>query len=127
MQPVLWSPADISWVEQANERLRAKDQPPVVTEQCPRIVYAATGFAMWRPMAEAMGWPDKPIGWKQIAELAGDPQGWAKYGHPEWGQFKFGHAHPEQSSTGMSMLTTLAYAAAGKTSGLTRTTSGAPR
>ena len=80
----------------------------MVSEQCPRIVYAATGFAMWRPMAEALGWPDKPIGWKTIAELAGDPQGWAKYGHPEWGQFKFGHAHPEKSSTGFSMLATLA-------------------
>ena len=91
----------------------------MVSEQCPRIVYAATGFAMWRPMAEALGWPDQPIGWKTIAELAGDPQGWAKYGHPEWGQFKFGHAHPEQSTTGFSMLAALAYAAAGKSSGLT--------
>ena len=119
MQPTLWSPADISWIEQANGRLNEKGRPPVVGEQCPRIVYAATGFAMWRPMAEALGWPDKPIGWKQIAELAGDPQGWARYGHPEWGQFKFGHAHPEKSSTGFSMLATLAYAATGKTSGLT--------
>jgi Ca-activated chloride channel homolog len=74
---------------------------------------------IWRSMAEALGWPDKPIGWKTIVDLAGDPQGWAKYGHPEWGQFKFGHAHPEQSTTGFNMLATLAYAAAGKTSGLT--------
>jgi len=74
---------------------------------------------MWRPMAEALGWPDKPIGWKQIVDLAGDPQGWAKYGHPEWGQFTFGHTHPEQSSTGFNILASLAYAAAGKTSALT--------
>ena len=73
----------------------------------PPIVYIPTGFAMWRPMAEALGWPDKPIGWKQIVELAGDPQGWAKYGHPEWGQFTFGHAHPEQSSTGFNILASL--------------------
>jgi Ca-activated chloride channel homolog len=119
MQPVLWSPADISWVEQANQKLKGEGKPPVVSEECPRIVYAATGFAMWRPMAEALGWPDKPISWKQIVELAGDPQGWAKYGHPEWGQFKFGHSHPEQSSTGFNMLASLAYAAAGKTEGLT--------
>ena len=119
LQPTLWSPGDISWVEQANRLLKEQDMAPVVSEQCPRIVYAATGFAMWRPMAEVLGWPDNPIGWKQIVELAGDPQGWAKYGHPEWGQFKFGHAHPEQSTTGFSMLATLAYAAAGKTSGLT--------
>jgi Ca-activated chloride channel homolog len=119
LQPTLWSPADISWVEQANQTLKGQGKPPVVSEECPRIVYAATGFAMWRPMAEALGWPDKPVSWKQIVELAGDPQGWAKYGHPEWGQFKFGHSHPEQSSTGFNMLASLAYAAAGKTEGLT--------
>lgn len=118
LQATLWSPSDISWVEQANQLLKDKGQPPVVSEACPPIAYIATGFAMWRPMAEALGWPDEPIGWKQITELAGDPQGWAKYGHPEWGQFKFGHSHPEQSSTGFNMLASLAYAAAGKTSEL---------
>jgi Ca-activated chloride channel family protein len=74
---------------------------------------------MWRPMAEALGWPDKPIGWKQIVELAGDPQGWARYGHPEWGQFTFGHSHPEHSTFGFNVLASLAYAAAGKTKDLT--------
>jgi Ca-activated chloride channel family protein len=119
LQPTMWSPADISWVEQANRLLKEQEKPPVVNEECPRIVYAATGFMMWRPMAEALGWPDEPIGWKTIVDLAGDPQGWAKYGHPEWGQFKFGHTHPEQSSTGFNMLATLAYATAGKTKDLT--------
>jgi Ca-activated chloride channel family protein len=119
LQPVLWSPGDISWVEQANLQLKDNNQQPIVTEECPPIAYIPTGFAMWRPMAEALGWPDKPIGWKQIVDLAGDPQGWARYGHPEWGQFKFGHSNPEQSTTGFNMLATLAYAAAGKTSGLT--------
>ena len=119
LQPTLWSPGDISWVEQANQQLQAAGKQPVVTAECPRVVYAPTGFAMWRPMAEALGWPDKPIGWREIADLAGDPQGWAKYGRPQWGQFKFGHAHPEQSTTGFNMLATLAYAAASKTEGLT--------
>lgn len=118
LRPSLWSPGDISWIEQANQQLRDAGRAPIVTEDCPRVVYAATGFAMWRPMAEALGWPDKPIGWRQIVALAADPQGWAGYGHPEWGQFKFGHTHPEQSTTGFNMLATLAYAAAGKTSGL---------
>jgi Ca-activated chloride channel homolog len=119
LQPTMWSPADISWVEQANRLLKEQGKPALVSETCPRIVYAPTGFMMWRPMAQALGWPDKPVGWKTIIELAGDPQGWAKYGHPEWGQFKFGHTHPEQSSTGFNMLVSLAYAAAGKTEGLT--------
>ncbi len=119
LQPTLWSPGDISWIEVANQIVRDQGRPPLVTENCPRLVYAATGFAMWRPMAEALGWPDQPIGWAEIVALAADPQGWAAYGHPEWGQFKFGHAHPEHSTTGFSMLATLAYAALDTTTNLT--------
>ena len=119
LKPVLWSPGDVSWIDQANQLLKDRGQGEIVKGECPPIVYIPTGFAMWRPMAEALGWPDKPIGWKQIVDLAGDPQGWAKYGHPEWGQFTFGHTHPEQSSTGFNILASLAYAAAGKTDGLT--------
>ena len=51
-------------------------------------------FAMPKPMAEALGWPGKAIGWAELAELAADPKGWAKYGHPEWGAFKLGKTNP---------------------------------
>jgi len=118
-QPTVWSPGEISPVDLANQLRKDRGQPPLVTEPCQPVVYAATGFAMWRPMAEAMGWPDKPIGWDEIVTLAADPQGWASYGHPEWGTFKFGHAHPEHSTTGMTMLATLAYNALDRTDGLT--------
>jgi Ca-activated chloride channel homolog len=120
LKPVLWSPGDTSWIDQANELLKNLGQGQIVKDECPPVVYVPTGFIMWRPMAEALGWPNKPIGWKQIVELADDPQGWAKYGHPAWGPFTFGHTHPEQSTTGFNILASLAYAAAGKTEGLTR-------
>ncbi len=119
IQPVVWSPGDMSWVEQANQTWQDMGNGTLVAEECPRVAYAATGFAMWQPMAEAMGWPDTPIGWQDIVELATDPEGWARYGHPEWGQFKFGHTHPEHSTTGFSLLANLAYAALDMTSGLT--------
>jgi Ca-activated chloride channel family protein len=119
IQPAVWSPGDMSWVEQANQVSRDRGIGPLVKEDCPRIVYAATGFAMWLPMAEAMGWPDTPIGWDDIVELATDPKGWSRYGHPEWGQFKFGHTHPEHSTTGFALLANLVYASLDITSGLT--------
>jgi Ca-activated chloride channel family protein len=77
------------------------------------------GIGMWRPMAEAMGWPDAAIGWDEIVALAADPEGWARYGHPEWGQFKFGHTHPDSSNTGFLAMSTFAYAALDRTAGLT--------
>jgi Ca-activated chloride channel family protein len=119
VQPTIWSPGEISWVDSANEINKNHGKPPLVSQPCPTIVYSATGFAMWRPMAEALGWPDQPIGWDEIVELSANPEGWAAYGHPEWGSFKFGHAHPEQSTTGFTMMATLAYNALDITSGLT--------
>ena len=70
IKPVVWSPGDMSWIEGANQVWKDRTNRPLVTEECPSTVYAATGFAMWRPMAEAMGWPDEPIGWGTIVELA---------------------------------------------------------
>ena len=119
IQPTVWSPGDQSWVDQANQTWQARTGQPLVSETCAPTVYDPIGFAMWRPMAEAMGWPKQAIGWDRLAALAADPQGWAAYGHPEWGQFKFGHTLPDYSNSGLLIMTTLAYDKLGLTSGLT--------
>src|SRR6185436_3322348 len=43
---------------------------------------------MWEPMARALGWPAKPIGWAEVADFAASGAGWSRYGHPEWGAGK---------------------------------------
>lgn len=117
-KPTVWSPGDQSWVDGANQVWRDRTGKPLIPDACQPTVLAPIGFAMWRPMAEALGWPDKPIRWQDLVKLSEDPQGWSSIGHPEWGQFKFGHTHPGFSNTGMLMLTSLAYSIVGKTSGL---------
>ena len=47
------------------------------------------------------------------------PEGWAAYGHPQWGKFKFGHTHPEFSNSGLIALFAEVYAGTGKVAGLT--------
>jgi Ca-activated chloride channel family protein len=69
-------------------------------------------------MAEALGWPDKPVGWADILRLAQSPNGWADLGHPEWGAFKLGKTNPNFSTSGLSALVAQTYAATGKTAGL---------
>jgi len=118
-QPVVWSPGDQSWVDEANRVWRDRNGKLLIPDACTQTIYAPIGFAMWRPMAEALGWPDKPISWDDIVKLSADPQGWESLGHPEWGQFKFGHTHPDYSNVGLLSLTTLAYSALSKTEGLT--------
>lgn len=119
LQPTVWSPGDYSWVASANEVWRDRTGQLLVSEDCPQTTLAPSGLAMWRPMAEALGWPGTPIGWSDLIELSAAPDGWASVGHPEWGSFKFGHTHPDYSNTGLLMMTSLAYFATGKTNGLT--------
>ena len=118
-QPVAWSPGDQSWVDQANETWRQRTNRPLASQSCEPTVYAPLGFAMWRPMAETLGWPNTPIGWDKIVELAADPNGWATYGRPEWRQFRFGHTHPAYANSGLLSMTSFVYGIAGKTDTLT--------
>lgn len=120
-QPAAWSPGDGSWVDGLNAVWKDRTRQTLINQPCTPTVYAPIGFTMWRPMAEALGWPDKPISWDDIAALSADPKGWASKGHPEWGQFKFGHTHPSYSNVGLLMMTALAYSTEGKTAGLSST------
>jgi Ca-activated chloride channel family protein len=117
-KPVVWSPGSDLWVTAINQAWRDRTGKAITSESCPPTLRLPLAIAMWRPMAEALGWPETPIGWDDIAELSTDPEGWAAYGHPEWGQFKFGHPHPEHSNSGMLSLVAEVYSAAGVTEGL---------
>lgn len=119
LQPVVWSPGEMTWVDQLNERWNRDNQTPVMSKTCDATVLTPVGLAMWRPMAEAMGWPEDPISWAELIELANDPQGWASYGHPEWGRLRLGHTHPQYSSAGLLFLTSVIYAIIGKTDNIT--------
>ena len=121
IQPVIWSPGSGIWVEKANQTWRDLVGRSLVpnTDACPATLHIPLVIGIWQPMAEALGWPDTPIGWGDLADLATNPEGWAAYGHPEWGRFKFGHAHPDFSNSAMLSVIAEAYAAAGKTEGLT--------
>jgi Ca-activated chloride channel family protein len=117
--PALWSPASSAWGEVLNERLTASGGSPMAPEDPTPFMLTPLVIAMPQPMAEALGWPDTPIGWADILELARSPQGWAAKGHPEWGPFRLGKTNPNFSTSGLSALIAQTYAATGTTTGLT--------
>jgi Ca-activated chloride channel family protein len=119
LSPVAWSPGDGSWVEQINQSWQQRANKPINSQTCQATVYAPLGFAMWRPMAEALGWPETPIGWDTIVDLAADPEGWASYGRPEWGQFRFGHTHPGYANSGLLSMTAFVHGVVGSEGQLT--------
>jgi len=105
-------------VANADWRAREHSEDLVVGEP-PDLVISPVVIALWQPMAQALGWPDEPIGWADVATMAISDEGWAAYGYPEWGSFKFGHTHPEYSNSGIVSVIAEAYAGAGKQRGLT--------
>ena len=117
-KPVVWSPGEASWIAQFNEQWKVSHNRPAASGPCMPTIYTPSGIAMWRPMAEALGWPATPVSWKTLIDLAADPQGWSRYGHPEWGKLKLGYTHPQYSSAGLLFLTSVAYGITGQPSGL---------
>ncbi|MEM7531064.1 MAG: VWA domain-containing protein [Chloroflexota bacterium] len=116
--PVVWSPGSGSWVAQLNDEWRVRHNQNISSESCESTIYTPLGLAMWRPMAETLGWPDTPISWETLVTLAGDPDGWGSYGRPEWGRFLFGQAHPGYSNAGLLTTTSFIYDITGKTGDL---------
>src|SRR5262245_11091401 len=92
----LLSPASGAFVELGNAESKAKTGKTLFGETR-NLVLSPVVIAMWKPMAEALGWPAKQVGWSDIHALARDPKGWERLGaeYKQWGRFRFGHTHPE--------------------------------
>lgn len=118
-RPTVFTPAASLWGTVVNERRTKAGKPAVVPKDFRPVMLTPVVIAMPEPMAAALGWPDKPIGWGDVAALAQDPQGWARFGHPEWGPFRLGKTDPHISTSGFNATIAAAYAGAGKLRDLT--------
>jgi Ca-activated chloride channel family protein len=113
-KPTAWSPASSLW----GRLLNFQADRPYVTAQNPSLVRSPLVIAMWEPMARALGWPKKDLGWADVLRLARSKAGWADYGHPEYGSFKLVHTNPDFSTAGLSSVVAEYYSATGKREGL---------
>jgi Ca-activated chloride channel family protein len=118
LRPVAWSPGAESWVQELDAQWRQRTGGTLSSSPCRPTIMTPLGIAMWRPMAEALGWPSQKVGWKTIIDLAENPDGWGSLGHPEWGQLKLGYPHPGYSNVGMLFLASVIYGIKGKTANL---------
>jgi Ca-activated chloride channel family protein len=119
-QPAVWTPASAAWVALLKQRLASGDKGGLVPDgKPPMIAQSPVVLAMPKPMAEALGWPDKPIGWGDVLGLTTDPNGWGAKGHPEWGRFKLGKTNPHYSTSGLNATIGAYFAATGRSTDLT--------
>ncbi|MER7281363.1 extracellular solute-binding protein [Dactylosporangium sp. NPDC000244] len=119
-QPAVWTPASASWVALLKQRLASGDKGGLVPDgKLPMIAQSPLVLAMPKPMAEALGWPDKQIGWGDVFGLINDPNGWGSKGHPEWGKFRLGKTNPHFSTSGLNATVGAYFAATGRSTDLT--------
>ena len=120
LKPHVVSPASGAYLTLLNDAWKQRTgRDKAVAPPGEPLLLSPIVIALWKPMAEALGWPAKRLGWKDLLAVAADNRGWGAFGHPEWGAFKLGHTHPELSNSGLLAVLAAAYAGAGKTRGLT--------
>ena len=100
-RPVVWSPAASTWGKVLNQRLADQGEPPMAGRR--RAVHAhAARHRHARADGRGPRLPRRtPSGWADILELARNQQGWAAFGHPEWGPFRLGKTNPNFSTSGL--------------------------
>jgi Ca-activated chloride channel family protein len=119
LRPHVISPASSAYVSLLNRRwLSVAGHVKALSPAGEPIVLSPVVIATWKPMAEALGWPNKPLGWRDFLKVASNAEGWGAYGHAEWGPFKLGHTHPEYSNSGLLAVLAEAYAGSKKGRGL---------
>lgn len=103
--PDVWVPASTVWMQKAAASDIAE---PMMPDLRPSIARTPTVIAMPRAMAEALDWPGVEMQWETLLDMFGDgAQGWAGYGHPEWGEFRFGMTDPARSTAGLLALSAI--------------------
>lgn len=118
-RPDVWSPASTSWTVLLQQHRAGRDATSIVPDRSPSLMQSPLVLAMPVTMAEALGWPDRPIGWSDLLALARDPRGWGAFGHPEWGHFRMGKTNPTISTSGLHALIAAYFAATGRSADLT--------
>jgi S1-C subfamily serine protease len=109
-------PGSDVYLDQADQEWKNRTGKTLTTDRA-EFVRQPYVLAVRRPMAEAMGWPGKDIGWENVIEIAKD--GWKAAGHPEWGPLKMLLLNPDYSDAGSQTVMSIVYEVLGKSKGLT--------
>ena len=103
----MWVPDSEVWVELANGRKIA-----AFKDDCVSLATSPLVIGMWRPLAEALGYPARTLGWLDMSSLAADSSAWAYYSGGQFGKtMRLAHTHPGLSGSGASTLLAIAQAA----------------
>ena len=105
----VWSPASAlykdvfvqEWKIQQNAEPIVREEPLALT---PMV------FVFWQERHEPFARKFGTVDLHTVSRALADRTGWSGIaGKPEWGLFKFGHTHPNESNSGLMTLVLMAY------------------
>ncbi|MCB9134443.1 MAG: VWA domain-containing protein [Anaerolineales bacterium] len=109
-RPVLWIPDNPVWAD-----VLAAQKNLSYQGDCVSVAQSPLVIAVWQPIAEALGWPGRELGWLDMGSLAADSTAWAYYSGGQFGDaLRLGHTHPGLSATGAYTLLAIVQAAQSK-------------
>lgn len=97
--PDVWVPDSSLWLQIAASR---KDATAMLPSDAPSIASSPIVLAVRRPVAEALGWPQRPLAWEQVLGVFATPTAWKLMGHPEWATLRMGMTDPTLSTAGLA-------------------------
>ena len=107
--PDVWLPASSTWADVLDARRKG-----YVPEERPKVATSPLVIAMPRPMAQALGWPRRALGWGDLLAALRNPAGWAAFKRPRWGRVLIGKTDPFLSTAGMQAGVATVLAGTGK-------------
>jgi ABC-type Fe3+ transport system substrate-binding protein len=115
----VWSPASAAYEDVFVQEFQTKfNANPIAKKEA--LALTPMVFVIWDERYEAFARKLKAVNFQTIAQALKEKGGWDTIaGKPEWGVFKFGHTHPNQSNSGLQTLVLAAHAYHQKTRGLT--------
>ncbi len=114
----VWSPASRLYREQFQRDWETRYRgAPIVKEEM--LALTPMVVVMWKSRYDAFTRKSPNVSLRTIGSAMRAERGWGTIAdRPDWGHFKFGHTHPDESNSGRVALILMAYESLHKRAGL---------
>src|SRR4029077_6358607 len=105
----VWSPASALYKDIFVQEWQIKySQNPILKEEA--IALSPMVFVVWDERYQAFVQKYKTVSFATLSQALQEKGGWETIAQkPEWGLFKFGHTHPNESNSGLMTIVLTAY------------------
>ena len=105
----VWSPASAAYKDTFVQEWQVKNSGDPIMKEEP-LALTPMVFVVWDERYQAFIQKYKVMNLDTINQALQEKTGWDAIAHqPDWGLFKFGHTHPNESNSGLMTIVLAAY------------------